>query len=341
MSSTSLARSLEAIWYGDSAIAIALLPFSLPYAAVVAIRRACYRAGLIAVEQLGIPVIVVGNITAGGTGKTPLVEWLANELQRRGHRPGIVSRGYGGRRQAGPMMVTAETSAQLAGDEPVMLARRTGLPVCVCSDRTAAARRLLEAGATIILADDGLQHYRLHRDLEIAVLDSQRLLGNGWLLPAGPLREPAARLREVDLLMVNGDLEPARGYGFRLQASDPVRLGGTESQPMTVFGRGPVWVVAGIGNPQRFIQELEAAGLEVHPVAVPDHGRVDLAGLRTRHDWPVLMTEKDAVKYCDESIENAWFVPVTAQLSPAAEKALTSALDRLFDEPGVAWMTGD
>lgn len=293
----SLESGLQGIWYGGSPLAWLLLPFAGLFGLASGARRRAYRAGWLAVERLPVPVVVVGNLTVGGTGKTPVTAWLADLIRSAGYRPGIVSRGYGGVPGPTPRLVVPEDDAALVGDEPLLLRRQTGVPVCVHPDRAAAGRRLVEEGCNVVIADDGLQHYRLHRDLEIAVLDGARRLGNGFLLPAGPLRESAGRLRDVDCVLVSGG--SARPGEFALD----YRLGGLRAlDGSTETGLGAlrgqtVRAVAGIGNPGRFHALLQAAGLVVHPVPVADHGRVDLAALLRDAPTPIVMTEKDAVKY--------------------------------------------
>ncbi|MDJ0927337.1 MAG: tetraacyldisaccharide 4'-kinase [Gammaproteobacteria bacterium] len=313
-----------------------LQPLAWLFGGIANLRRAAYRRGLVASEAIGVPVIVVGNITVGGTGKTPIVDWLTRNLAQRGHAPGIVSRGYGGRQGRRPRLVTADAPVTAVGDEALLLARRTGRPVCVGIDRVAAANRLVNEGVDVIVADDGLQHYRLRRDLEIAVLDAQRRLGNGRLLPAGPLREPAARLRQVDLVLVNGEPLLAGELGFRLVPQMAVNLAdGTQSELASFQGQR-VAAVAGIGHPARFHRLLADAGMRVDAIDVADHGTIDLADLRGRSDAPIMMTEKDAVKYLNESVRNTWYVPVMAELSRASENAVEAALGRLLPGAGRA-----
>lgn len=301
---------LQDLWYGRSPLAWLLLPFAGLFGLVVGLRRWAYRSGWFRVQRLGVPVIVVGNITVGGTGKTPVTAWLVALCRDAGLRPGIVSRGYGGRPSRKPRLVGAGDEAAEVGDEPLLLHRQTGAPVCVHPDRVAAGRRLLAEGVNVIIADDGLQHYRLHRDLEIAVLDGERRLGNGFLLPAGPLREAAGRLRSVDLVLVNGG--PAGQGEIALQARiGPLRsLDGLTHATLESLRGHVVRAVAGIGNPGRFHAQLAAAGLRVQPVPVPDHGRVDLEALARDSDVPIVMTEKDAVKYLPVTCCPVWVAPL-------------------------------
>ncbi len=326
----SLAQALERAWYGDSRPNAALRLLARGFGFASGVRRGAYRRGLLRSETIGAPVIVVGNITVGGAGKTPIVEYLARQLTAAGRRPGIVSRGYGGSKGAGPHLVGDDDSAGDVGDEPLLLARRTGVPVCVGIDRVAAAKQVVIAGANCVIADDGLQHYRLARDLEIAVLDGQRMTGNDRLLPAGPLREPSSRLAAVDLLLVNGEFNPPLGFGFELVSGELKSLDGLHSHALSRFAGRNVWAIAGIGHPERFYAGLRQSGLLIETVPVGDHGYTSLDELRRREDKPIIMTEKDAVKYLPDTDMDAWYLPVKAVLSPAAEAALAVQLQRLW-----------
>lgn len=326
------------MWYGTSVLAVLLVPFSWVYRAIIALRRASYRAGYLKSVSCSVPVIVVGNVTVGGSGKTPLVAWLVAHLEAAGMRPGVVSRGYGGSAGRSPVIVGTDSRAGQVGDEPLLLARRTGRPVCVCADRVAAVQHLLrEMDVNIIVADDGLQHYRLRRDLELIVIDGERGLGNGRLLPAGPLREPAARLAEADLLFINGQAGEIPGYVpgyapdhlFELAPGRVRALHGTQSRDLGEFNAGPVWAVAGIGNPERFYALLADSGIDYEPVAVADHGMIDLKSLVVEHDRPILMTEKDAVKYPEQSAADVWWVPVDVRMTEETESVVTSKIKQM------------
>jgi tetraacyldisaccharide 4'-kinase len=324
MTSRAGSRRVERLWYGDSPLAMLLQPLAWVFSAVTALRRHAYERGWLKSRHVGVPVIVVGNITVGGTGKTPVVAWLVRRLQAEGRRPAIVSRGYGGKAHSTPVRVTADSMAADVGDEPLLLWRQTGAPVAVCTDRVSAARYLVAAGVDVIVADDGLQHYALARDLEIVVLDGSRRLGNGRLLPAGPLREPARRLRKAGLIMVNGGPARQGELGFSLRGTVAVSLDGSERRDLASFDDREVWAVAGIGNPERFYEELRRHGARPTTIDVPDHGVVDLAQLRSKADWPIQMTEKDAVKYRPASVSDAWSVPVAVDMKPEVEAALMS-----------------
>jgi tetraacyldisaccharide 4'-kinase len=329
-------RSLTALWYGDSSLAILLQPFAFVYGGLVALRIKAYRSGLLRRHRVAAPVIVVGNLTVGGTGKTPFVAWLAAKLAGTGCKPGIVSRGYGATHGREPVMVTRESEVAEIGDEAFLLARLTGAPVCVAADRAAAARRLLtETDVDVIIADDGLQHYGLARDLEFAIVDGERGLGNRRLLPAGPLREPVGRLSEVDFVLINGGTDavysdqPA-GFRFTLDPREAVSLDESSRCDLDSFRGAKAWAVAGIGNPQRFSGMLESHGIDPVVVDVPDHGRAPLARLRERETWPILMTEKDAVKYPDSPVEDAWYVPVDLQMPVELEASIMKCIQSLL-----------
>lgn len=264
------------------------------------------------VQRLPVPVLVVGNFTAGGTGKTPLVISLAEYFLARGFRPGIVSRGHG-RRGAAPLQVSASTSVEACGDESKLMFERTGRPVFVDRDRVAAAQAAIAAGCDLVIADDGLQHRRLGRDIEIEVIDGERGYGNGLLIPAGPLRE---RPRPCDFRVVTGQSAKAGEWAMQLELGDAVSLApGLPARALADFGGTPVHAVAGIGNPQRFFAALRQAGLAVVEHAFEDHHAfvaADFAGL----SGPILMTEKDAVKCRALGLASAWSVPADARISP-------------------------
>lgn len=307
---------LQALWYGRSPLAWLLLPLAGLFGLVAGLRRLAYRSGLLRVHRLPVPVIVVGNVTAGGSGKTPVAGWLVGLCREAGLRPGIVSRGYGGRPSPAPRLVHADDDAADVGDEPLLLSRQTGVPVCVHPDRVAAGRRLVAEGVNVIIADDGLQHYRLHRDLEIAVVDGERRLGNGFLLPAGPLREGASRLRTVDLVLVNGGRAGEGEYGLQSRISGLRSLDGGQRVTLESLRGQRVRAVAGIGNPGRFHAQLAAAGLQVEALPVPDHGRVDLAALARDSGAPIVMTEKDAVKYRPVGGCPVWVATLEVSVAP-------------------------
>ena len=322
---------LDHYWNSVNGVSLLLLPLSLIFALVAALRRLGYRTGLLRVRRFPVAVLVVGNITVGGTGKTPLVIWLADYLRHHGWRPGIVSRGYGGKAQHWPQQVRADSDPASVGDEAVMLAATTGCPMCVGPDRPAAVEALLaHTDVNIVISDDGMQHYALARDLEIAVIDGERGLGNGFLLPAGPLREPKSRLDRVDLVVVNGDCGEDE-FSIKLFQPSLRPLVGNGAAPITQYTGRAVHAVAGIGNPQRFFRLLARHGIEVKPHPFPDHHPFSAEDLNFDDDLPVLMTEKDAVKCRRLDCRDCWVVHVDAQPDARFIHRLNIALKDIVD----------
>ncbi|MEM7432829.1 MAG: tetraacyldisaccharide 4'-kinase [Pseudomonadota bacterium] len=333
---------LQRVWYGGSGWYRVLLPLAGLYWMVITIRRALYRYGVFTSSCASVPVVVVGNITAGGTGKTPVCIWLAEELRSRGFSPGIVSRGYGGSKGSASMRVDAESDPSEVGDEPVLIAKRTGCPVVVDADRVRAVEMLVADGADVIVADDGLQHYGLKRIVEVCVIDGSRGLGNRRLIPAGPLRETLGRLSEVDTVLINGELtQPSdelsaveqNAIEFNLVAREVSRLNGSLTRPIDRFAGQTVHAVAAIGNPRRFFDMLRAAGMQVIEHAFPDHAPLAPSQLRFGDDFDVLMTEKDAVKLGTVSSDQLWTVPVELKMDALeAGPWLEQIESRLRDE---------
>jgi len=324
-------RLLEA-WYGGKRPPLWARLLEPVYTGVIRLRRLAYRRGWRASGHPGRPVIVVGNVTVGGAGKTPLVTWLAQALAARGNVPAIISRGYGGAEPARPHRVSHDDDPAFCGDEPLLMAHAAACAVWICRDRLAAASAAVAGGADVILADDGLQHYRLRRDFEILVIDSERGFGNGRCLPAGPLREPAARMNEVDFVVCNGTGGhcPPRALAMQLHGEEAVTLDGKLRRALADFRQRPVHAVAGIGHPERFFRFLEARGLEIVRHPLPDHGRVPLELLAPRDGLPVLMTSKDAMRCRDMgAAEDTWHVPVSAQLEHDGEPLLERLAPKL------------
>jgi tetraacyldisaccharide 4'-kinase len=321
-------KRLDYYWYSRSLWLVLLTPLSLLYRMVIWSRRFAYRAGIISSQRMSRPVIVVGNLTVGGTGKTPLVAWLAGHLMQKGLQPCIVARGYGGKARRWPQQVRPDSDPGIVGDEAVMLAEITGCPVSVGPDRVAATRQLLEhTECNVVISDDGLQHYALQRDIEIAVIDGVRRFGTGFLLPAGPLREPLRRLQEVDLIVVNG-LAGSGEYPMRMLVGDARLLGDPQQQRALGEFRGQsVHAVAGIGNPERFFQALQQYGMRIETHAFPDHHCFQPEDIRFGDGRPVFMTEKDAVKCREFGAGNEWVVPVRAEMSQEFCKRLDELLD--------------
>lgn len=309
-------KRLDHYWYARSPWLVLLTPLSLLFRILVRLRRGAYRKGLLRTRRLAVPVIVVGNITVGGTGKTPLVAWLAGYLRERGFRPGIVARGYGGRAATWPQQVRVDSDPAVVGDEAVLLAGLTGCPMAVGPRRVAAVEALLKYNdCDLVISDDGLQHYALGRDIEIIVIDGVRRFGVGFMLPAGPLREPVSRLREADLLVVNG-IGGAGEHQMKLKAGTARNLRDDGmTRPLAEFRDSRVHAVAGIGNPERFFQSLRQVIRRVEEHPFPDHHRYRAQDLRFDDDAPVLMTAKDAVKCRRFASGNEWYVPVRAELS--------------------------
>jgi tetraacyldisaccharide 4'-kinase len=296
-------------------------------------KRARFLAGQGDIYKAPVPVVVVGNITVGGTGKTPLILWMIDHCRARGLRVGVVSRGYGAKPPSLPWRVRPQQAAEHAGDEPLLIVNRTGVPLMIDPDRSQAVRDLLaEEPLDLILSDDGLQHYRLNRDLELVLIDAVRGLGNRRCLPAGPLREPVERLRSVDALLYNGaSADREDGFGFQLKPSALVNLVTGERQPVDHFPRGQqVHAVAGIGNPQRFFNTLEGLHWRPVPHAFADHAVFSAQSLSFTPALPLVMTEKDAVKCASFAAPDWWYLTVEAVPSPAFVSWFDSQLTRLL-----------
>lgn len=330
MSGSSLEQRLLRAWYTKAPWLPLLRPLSALYRHLVVRRRQAYLSGERAQWQPPVPLIVVGNITVGGTGKTPMVVWLIEFLRARGYRVGVVSRGYGARPPRYPWQVSATDEPALCGDEPALLVRRCDVPVVIDPDRPAAARHLLATtDVNLIISDDGLQHYALGRTVELVMLDHLRGLGNARCLPEGPLREPAERLDAVDLVVRNGAAnDSVKGFAMQLVPLTLVNLASGERVAAARWsGHRQVTAMAGIGNPQRFFRTLETLAFEFDTRIFPDHANYDASTLSTLPvDRPVLMTEKDAVKCAGLAQDNWWYLSVEAHLSDAFEAALLGLL---------------
>lgn len=335
---------MHRVWYEGASFYRMLLPLSGLYWVLITLRRCLYGMGILGRHRAAVPVIIIGNITAGGTGKTPVTIWLALELRDRGFSPGIVSRGYGGSRSSTSMRVDTASDPDDVGDEPVLLAKRTGCPVVVDANRSRATQMLIDENVDVIIADDGLQHYRLERTYEICIIDGARGLGNRHLIPAGPLRETIDRLSQVDQVIVNGSVGDMKGeltaieqnaIEFQLLAKEVSRLNGSLTRPIEKFAGTTVHAVAAIGNPTRFFDMLRAHGIQVIEHALRDHAKLTRADLEFGDDFDVLMTEKDAVKLDAISADKYWAVPVELQIDPQiAGPWLEQIESRLYDEMG-------
>ncbi len=295
---------------------------------LAAIRRTLYRTGILTSVKLPVPTIVVGNITVGGSGKTPLTLWLAQQLIDSGWHPGIISRGYGGTATS-PLAVHASSSPDEAGDEAVLMAQRKLCPVWIGRDRVNVARALLQAHpeCDIVLSDDGLQHYRLQRDFEIAVVDGVRRFGNGFLLPAGPLREPISRLTQVDAVVIHGGMATQNQHSMQLFGESFYNLlnPNTSAHAVDFYGQR-LHSIAGIGHPQRFFSHLNRLGLKVQTHPFPDHHRFMPADLVYTDADAILMTEKDAVKCTTFANEKCWVLRVDAQLDSSLTQQILERL---------------
>jgi tetraacyldisaccharide 4'-kinase len=328
---------LNKIWYQRAAPPWWLLPLSAIYGSVSAMRRRSFAEGRRAPARMARPVIVVGNLSVGGTGKTPLVCWLVAALKDKGFNPGVVTRGFGGSsRQA--RLIQASDDPAVVGDEPILLAHRTHATVAIGRDRPAAAQLLIDSGCDVVVSDDGLQHYALARDCEIAVIDGERIFGNGALLPAGPLRELPARLRSVDAVVVNGGSFGAaqpqidNALRMRIEAGSAVSLTHGSAKPLTEFAGQTIHAVAAIGNPQRFFNMLQSFGIKVIAHPLPDHAHLRGEDIFFADDLLVFMTEKDAVKCLKMAGDQHWQVPIDVAFNSADSNALLDIVTKAIEK---------
>jgi len=324
---------LQHHWYRISPLHLLLYPVSLIFRTLVALRRFLYRSGVFASPKFHVSIVIVGNISVGGTGKTPLTLWLAQQLIDDGWHPGIISRGYrrSNSKDVLPRCVSAEDSSDEVGDEPLLMAQRKLCPVWIGRDRPAVASALLLAHpeCDIILSDDGLQHYRLHRDAEIVVIDGARRFGNGLLLPAGPLREPASRLNSVDAVVVNGGEAQANEFGMKLQGTRFHNLLNPEIVVSANELAGQrLQAIAGIGHPKRFFDHLKQLNLQCKTQAFSDHHDFTSSDLDFDNVDAILMTEKDAVKCAAFATEKHWVLRVDAQVDPALAQLIIKKVTR-------------
>lgn len=322
-----LRLALPRLWRTHGPLNRLLLPLSWAYIAVVRARRACYAQGPCKVTRFPIPVVVVGGITVGGTGKTPLVMHVARLLKDRGRHPGIVSRGYGGRAPRAPLVVDRDTPASECGDEPAMMARSLEVPVVVDRNRPRGVNELAaRLDCDVVISDDGLQHYAMDRRLEIAVIGGDDGLGNGLCLPAGPLREPPGRLDEVDMVVYSGSTGRPGAFRMELGIEGLVRLADGEVGRLGDFRGRPVHAVAGTGNPRAFFDALRACGLEVEAHPFPDHHWYRAADFSTMTEASIVMTEKDAVKCTHLPLRDAWYAKLSVHLDAGFDDKLIELL---------------
>ncbi|MDD9339669.1 MAG: tetraacyldisaccharide 4'-kinase [Providencia heimbachae] len=325
---------IERIWSGKSWLYILLLPLSILYGLITAVRLIGYKTGLFRSWKAPVPVVIVGNLTAGGNGKTPVVIWLVESLISEGYRVGVVSRGYGGKSNHYPLVLDGNSTTELAGDEPVLIYHRTKVPVAVAPKRSEAIKALLDKNQLdVIITDDGLQHYALQRDYEIVVIDGQRRFGNGWWLPAGPMRETTCRLKSVNALITNGGQPHNNEIAMSLEGDVAINLLSGETRPVTQLSA--VVAMAGIGHPPRFFASLQSKGLTLLSVhAFSDHQPYEQQQLSslTKSNECLLMTEKDAVKCQPFAQANWWYLPVNAELEKNGSQTILSEIKNIISD---------
>lgn len=325
-----LLKKLQNSWYNKSGLTTVLLPLSWLFCLLVQIRRIFYRLKILRTTQLDVPVVVVGNLTVGGTGKTPMVIELANLLKKHGYRPGVISRGYGGKARTWPQQVRADGDPTMVGDEAILIARRTECPMAVGPNRVASAQALLKyTDCNVIISDDGMQHYALGRDIEIAVIDGIRRYGNEHCLPAGPMREPVKRLDLVNFKVTNGVAGPDE-FAMTYKAEKLCRADDPDvTLEIASLKNQTVHAIAGIGNPQRFFDNLKLSGLEIIEHAFPDHYPFKKEDLDFGEIQPIVITEKDAVKCQRFYLHNVWYQPIKAVLDNQFTEQLLVMLERI------------
>lgn len=316
-------------WYGSGKVNWVHRTSAYLFAALVSTRKKLYAWGLFKTHRLKVPVIVVGNITAGGGGKTPMVIWLANHLKSLGYKPGIISRGYGGKRKVEPMFVTANANPLATGDEPLLMAKKTQLPVMVGKDRVKAAKALIKGySVNILIADDGMQHLALGRDAEIVMLDAKWRTGNHLMLPAGPLREPLERLNSVDLVVFKGFIEQQHCYDFAIESIHQLNHPSVLKE-VADFRNKKVVAMAGIANPDSFFSLLSAAGMAIIKQPLPDHHKLSAVDFEPHQDTFVLITEKDAVKCENLNLPYVWVVKMQVVMREQTKEALDDLVQRV------------
>ncbi|MDM8559388.1 tetraacyldisaccharide 4'-kinase [Candidatus Parabeggiatoa sp. HSG14] len=339
--------TLNTLWYSQHPLRFALIPLSKLFCAIVKMRRFAYKHDLLTRNRISVPVIIVGNITVGGTGKTPLVIWLGQFLKKQGFKPGIVSRGYGGNAKKWPQSVLNNSDPRLVGDESVLIAKHSGCPVAVAPQRIEAAQSLLDkTGCNIIISDDGLQHYALHRDIEIVVVDGIRCYGNGHCLPAGPLRESVSRLEYIDFLVVKkfkkqllqkmGGMTTVQEFQMQNHFKPLRHVIDDSIVQLSALHNHAVHAVAGIGHPTQFFNHLREQGFKVHCHEFPDHHYYKKFDIQFDDNLPVIMTEKDAVKCRDFAKIQHWYLPIEAHLPQKFCKLLLHKIKRIKDGKSVA-----
>lgn len=327
----TLLHDIAQSWYDTAPVPMGLRWLSKIFLMLIKLRRWAYRRGILKTYQAPVPVIVVGNLTVGGTGKTPAVIWLVNYLRQAGYHPGVISRGYGGQAKNWPQWVTAHSDPRLVGDEPVLVAKRCACPVVVGPHRPDDVRCLLaKSPVDVIVSDDGLQHYALARNIEVVVLDGDRRFGNQYCLPAGPLREPMSRLLTVQFLLNNGGVPQQQEIAMRLNMQQAINLRDpAKRRDMASFAGERVHAVAGIGHPQRFFNQLKSYKINIIEHEFTDHFDFTAAHFASLENAPVLMTEKDAVKCFNFAKSHMWFVPVNAEIAASVADQIIEQLTSL------------
>jgi len=323
-------KTLDQYWDSINVISIMLLPLSILFYLISRLRKFAYKTGLIFSYQSPVPVVVIGNISVGGTGKTPLIIELVKQLQKKGKNPAVISRGYGGQSKKWPQIVSSKTQALQVGDEPQLIFQHTQCPVVVGPNRKDDIELLLsEFNCDVILSDDGMQHYALQRNIEICVVDADKKFGNGFFIPAGPLRESQLRLKTVDLVLYNGFSE--NQSFFEMRAIDCMSVGGAQEKlKLESFSGKTVHAIAGIGYPQRFFSMLKKHNIKVIPHAFKDHHLYQISDLVFDDDLDVLMTEKDAIKCLDLNLKNHWSVPVEIVFAQSTQKKLNEIFNSVI-----------
>ena len=324
---TSKQQELNKIWYEEKSIPLRYKFLSGIFGFVSRFRKKLYSVGILKSPKIKCPVVIVGNISVGGVGKTPMVIWLVNKLQSQGLKVGVVSRGYGGKREHEPLLVIPQTSAKASGDEALLIAKHTNAPVYVGKNRVKAAKKLLlDYRVDIIIADDGLQHYALKRDLEVVLIDSKYGLGNEKLLPAGPLREDKSRLDNVDIVLYKGKKQDA--HYFEYEPLMVYELGNIKNQKnIKSFRSQQINAVAGIAHPDSFFSMLSKNGLAIIKNPLDDHQELTEDHFKFDNDDPIFITEKDAVKCHGMKLKNVWVVVLKLSVKQKTKDELMNLMN--------------
>lgn len=323
-------KRIDYYWNSINFISVILLPLSGLFCLLASLRKYLYRSGVYQSYKAPLPVMVIGNISVGGTGKTPLIIELVKQLQQLGKKPAVISRGYGGKADSWPQVVNETSVAEMVGDEPQLIFQQTGCPLVVGPNRQQDIELLLQQfECDVVLSDDGLQHYALQRDIEIAVVDAQRQFGNGFCIPSGPLREGVSRLQQVDLVLFNGGNNDQLAFSMLPEQCRAVGMPSLAVKNISDFSGQTVHAIAGIGHPQRFFDMLTEQGLKVIPHALADHYAFSTADFDFDIKAPVLMTEKDAIKCTEFKLQDCWSVPVKINLTESAQLGLNKIYNAL------------